>query len=243
MAWSVTAGLHSLSVRLSVSKHNVPSSLLPPAVLTLKCVLHHHYFFIPTFLTLEFLLIAGAEQSTKCTGRKVDTWGLVRNPFSTFVPSAFSLVSPRPPLFFFDSQKLFWCGLLGCDVWKRPMFQNVFHVCEFMCLCAWNMCVKSLEVGPTIIACLRVCRPVCQPSNDYKLVVYYVSKYTTYWFTSLHFAYHLNWEITHTLHHKISCWSTLSFSHKLRLPVTHTHIHAPLLLLSQNMTFFPLPSA
>lgn len=29
----------------------VPSSLLPPAVHTLKSVLHHHYFFIPTFLT------------------------------------------------------------------------------------------------------------------------------------------------------------------------------------------------
>lgn len=174
VAWSVTAGLHSLSVCLSVSKHNVPSSLLPPAVLTLKCVLHHHYFFNPYFPDSWVPSHSWSRAEYKVYWKESGHLRTCPQPFLD-ICSVCVLISPPP--FFFDSQKLFWCGLRGCDVWKRRMFQNVFHVCEFMCMCARNMCVKILEVGPTIIACLSVCRPVCQPSNDHKLAVYYVSKY------------------------------------------------------------------
>lgn len=115
---------------------------------------------------------------------------------------------------------------------------------ESVCLRTKHMgvCVKSLEVGLTIIACLSVCQPVCQPSNHHKLAQFITSANIEsfnphHWVPPSEWL-HLAWEVAHTLHHKSPCWSTLSLPQSQTHSSCHTHV--PFLLLSQNMTFFSL---
>lgn len=84
----------------------------------------------------------------------------------------------------FDSLRFYICcrAMPVSNVWKRPVFQSLFHLCEFICVRerarAWNMWVFAWKVqkwGPTIIACLSVCQPVCQPSNHHKLAPFTTS--------------------------------------------------------------------
>lgn len=137
------SGLHCIHLR----HIQVPSSLLPPAVLALKSVLHHHYFLIPIFpqshsysRTEDKLYQMKSRQLENCFNVTFSTFGL-----SAPWVILWQILTIKSLTFF---------GV-GCQAVMTEREQCLSSMClnvrENLWVCVdirhMSVCVKGLEVG------------------------------------------------------------------------------------------------